>query len=79
MTGRNPKLAAQLLICQFGRIGKGGPKTWIDAGYCIDAPNMLAAGSTARYQSDQRDNSDWYDVPTLVYRVHNDAQKGDSN
>lgn len=37
---------------------------------------VLAAGSTERYQSDPDDDSDWYDMPTLVYRVPNAALTG---
>ena len=67
MTGDNPGLAARLLMYQFDRIGRGGPKTWIDAGYCLDAPNTLAAGSTVRDEFGL-DDDDWIEMPSYVER-----------
>ena len=67
MTGDNPGLAARLLMYQFDRIGRGGPKTWIDAGYCLDAPNTLAAGSTVRDEFGPGDD-DWIEMSSYVDR-----------
>jgi hypothetical protein len=76
MTGDNPGLAARLLMYQFDRIGRGGPKTWIDAGYCLDAPNTLAAGSTVRDEFGPGDD-DWIEMSSYVDRESpNDQAKG---
>jgi hypothetical protein len=49
-TGTNPGLLAHLLFELFRRIGSEARdvKVWVDVGYCIDAPNVLAAGSMRR-------------------------------
>ena len=73
ITGQNPRLSYLILAENFHRLGPAGIglRPPIDAAYCLDAPEVLAAGSTERYQSDPSDNSDWHDMPTMVYRVPN--------
>ena len=68
MTGDNPGLAARLNIEFFKRSGTGfvENKLWFEAGYCIDAPELLAAGSTY-----------WdiygFDAPTWAHRESSNA------
>ena len=66
MTGDNPGLAARLRLWQWDRIRKisphAWPSTWVDAGYCIDAPEIMAAGSTVRDVFGP-DKDDWIVMP----------------
>lgn len=81
ITGQNPGLAYRILAENFHRLGPAGIglRPQIDAAYCLDAPDVLAAGSTERYQSDPDDDCDWHDMPTMVYRVPNAELTGASS
>ncbi len=45
-TGSNPGLSMKLMIHLYDFDPIGAKQSWVDAGYCIDAPDLLAAGST---------------------------------
>ena len=49
MTGDNGPLFGRLLVEQIRRGIKDEP-AWVTAGYCIDAPSEIPAGSTERYE-----------------------------
>lgn len=69
MTGDNQGLSARLNIEFFKRVGTGfmENKLWFEAGYCIDAPDILPAGSTC-----------WdiygFDMPTFANRDFSNKQ-----
>lgn len=50
ITGRNTGLSMTLMLEQYRLFGKDsrGMHPWVDAGYCIDAPEIMAAGSMVR-------------------------------
>ena len=50
VTGRNTGLSMTLMLEQYRLFGKDSRemRPWVDAGYCIDAPAIMAAGSMVR-------------------------------
>lgn len=57
-------MTLMLHLYDFDRIG--AKRTWVDAGYCIDAPELIAAGSTIRDEFGP-DGGDWLVMPSMVY------------
>ena len=43
-------------------------RTWIEAGYCLDAPELIAAGSHERDVFDDDPDIGWLPMPTMVER-----------
>lgn len=39
-----------MAACSMGKAGSLGVLPWIDAGYCLDAPDVIPCGSTHRYE-----------------------------
>lgn len=68
-TGENTRLSAMLLMEQYRRTGNADAarRTWVEAGYCIDAPELIAAGSHERDIFGEGDE-DWLAMPTAVQR-----------
>jgi hypothetical protein len=60
-----------LLLEQYRRLGRDHPKTWVDAGYCIDAPEVFAGGSHYR---DEFADGEWLAMPTMVDRLTANAK-----
>jgi hypothetical protein len=71
MTGENLSLGARLLMVAWGRTGDRvlSRQSFIDAGYCIDAPSIIPAGSHERDVFGTEDD-DWVAVPTFIDRIH---------
>jgi len=77
VTGHNTGLSARLLIEDYRRQGavltRAAHKMWVDAGYCIDAPELIAAGSHERdIFGDGPD--DWLPMPTPVERLSSNVE-----
>lgn len=66
VTGDNQSLAIELLMERLRRNESRGP-AWVEAGYCLDAPTLIAAGSVERDEFGYRRN-DWIPLPTFVER-----------
>ena len=68
-TGENTRLSAMLLMEQYRRTGNADSarRTWVEAGYCLDAPELLAAGSHERDIFGDGDE-DWLAMPTAIPR-----------
>lgn len=67
ITGQNHELATLLLLEKLLRLGTGPHRTSVDAGYCIDAPMQICAGSTVRDQFGI-DEDDWLAMPSYIER-----------
>lgn len=76
MTGENEKVSFLLLMEQIRRgVVERLPKAWVEAGYCLDAPELIAAGSHERdIFGDGQD--DWLPMPTTVARVSSNLNIG---
>lgn len=74
MTGQNPGLCMALLVEQWHRVGKSNypRRAWIDAGYCIDAPIVIAAGSFVRDQFGP-ETDDWLPMESMIERENGDG------
>lgn len=72
-TGENTKVSLLLLMEQIRRgTVERPPRAWVEAGYCLDAPELLAAGSHRRdIVGDGED--DWLAMPTTVTREPSNA------
>lgn len=68
MTGQHPSLSMTLMLALYDHDMDGAKKTWVDAGYCIDAPEILAAGSMERDEFGPNED-DWLAMPTMVERL----------
>ncbi len=69
-TGQNTGLSARLLMEQYRRTGdcSAARCTWVEAGYCLDAPELLAAGSHERDIFDDDPELGWLPMPTMIER-----------
>lgn len=69
VTGRNAGLSMTLMLEQYRLFGKDsrGMHPWVDAGYCIDAPAIMAAGSMVRDEFGQ-DIGDWLAMESMTER-----------
>ena len=70
VTGQNTGLSAALLMEQYrrNRLAIAAQHTWVEAGYCIDAPVLIAAGSHERDVFGDGDE-DWLPMPTSALRA----------
>lgn len=71
ITGQNTKLSVDLLLHQlhvFRSCDLPKYDVWVDSGYCLDAPVLLAAGSHYRDEFGTSPDDDWIPMPTLVNR-----------
>lgn len=70
MTGENTGLSAKLLMEHYRRTGNADEarRTWVEAGYCLDAPPLLAAGSHERDVFDDDPELGWLPMPTMIER-----------
>ena len=68
-TGENTRLSAILLMEQYRRTGNADAarRTWMEAGYCLDAPELIAAGSHERDIFGDSEE-DWLPMPTVIPR-----------
>jgi hypothetical protein len=68
-TGENTRLSGILLMEQYRRTGNANAarRTWVEAGYCLDAPELIAAGSHERDIFGDGEE-DWLAMPTVVPR-----------
>ena len=75
LTGQNTGLSAALLMEQYRRTGSANAsrRTWVEAGYCLDAPELIAAGSHERDVFGDGDK-DWLPMPTMVLRAPSNAE-----
>lgn len=69
MTGRNTGLSMTLVLEQYRRFGSESRemKAWVDAGYCIDAPEIMAAGSMVRDEFGP-EIDDWLAMESMIDR-----------
>lgn len=75
VTGQNTGLSAALLMEQYrrNRLAIAAQHTWVEAGYCIDAPVLIAAGSHERDVFGDGDE-DWLPMPTSALREPSNDQ-----
>lgn len=73
-TGENTRLSAMLLMEQYRRnpLADAARHTWVEAGYCIDAPGLIAAGSHERDIFGDGPE-DWLPMPTTIPRESSNA------
>lgn len=69
-TGENTGLSVKLLMEHYRRTGNADEarRTWVEAGYCLDAPVLLAAGSHERDVFDEDPELGWLPMPTMIGR-----------
>jgi len=74
VTGRNTGLSMTLMLDQYRMFGKDsrGMQPWVDAGYCIDAPAIMAAGSMVRDEFGPAID-DWLGMESMVEREPSNA------
>lgn len=73
LTGQNPSLNMTLMLALFDHDREGARHSWVTAGYCIDAPEILAAGSMERDQFGPEPD-DFLAMPTMVDRVSSNGE-----
>jgi len=75
-TGENTGLSVKLLMEHYHRTGNADEarRTWIEAGYCLDAPGLLAAGSHERDVFDADPDIGWLAMPTVIEREPSNAK-----
>lgn len=75
MTGENTGLSVKLLMEHYRRTGNADEarRTWVEAGYCLDAPMLLAAGSHERDVFDDDPDLGWLAMPTMIEREPSNA------
>ena len=79
MTGQNTRLTAMLAV-EYRRRNRWKPdkeRAYMDACYCLDAPEAIAAGAHENLNGDEW-GLDWPPMPMWIPRVPNLELRGDA-